>query len=292
MIEIRPGTYQLDPDVTQQWDTLERWLRTMANRLKTVSDPDSGLMVEFVPWPYPAGYGYISYSGSKQNVQEMATGARDTFFPLIATCTFFILVCLQRQATNPGFDWKWQVLQHQTHRDIAARKVHSTWIHDLMNSFARDLDTERIGAIFDSTNPAIIPFLRLFKPVNMPTILHWGTVVRIKEMPYREQTMSNSLDAAGTKEALSPFGPKAELMNPLLAEQLWLYRQRDIHNLEPLETCPAVEHSICPLDISEHIRHIPLCPESGQRAGELIHNFLQQRRAMQQEREIEESEMS
>ncbi|KAK1234563.1 hypothetical protein PQX77_002234 [Marasmius sp. AFHP31] len=292
MIEIRPGTYQLDPGMTREWDTLERWLRTMANRLKTVSDPDSGLMVKFAPWPYPAGYSYISYTSSKRKVQELATSARDTFFPLIATCTFFILVCQQRQATNPGFDWKWQVSQHQTHRDIASRKVHPTWIHDLMNSFAGDLEAERIGAIFDSTNPAIILFLHLFKPVNMPMILHWGSVAQIKEMPYREQTTSNSLDAAGTKEALSLFGPKAELMNQLLAEQSRLHRQRDIHNLEPLETRSVVEHSIRLLDISERIRDIPLCPESGQRVGELIHDFLQRRRAKQQEREIEESETS
>ncbi|KAK1230334.1 hypothetical protein PQX77_006578, partial [Marasmius sp. AFHP31] len=291
MIEIRPGTYQLDPDMTRQWDTLERWLRTMVNRLKTVSDPDSGLMVKFDTWPYPAGYGYMSYTSSKRNVQDLATGARDTFIPLIATCTFFILVCLQKEATDSNFDWRWQVSQHQTHGDIAARKVHATWIHDLMDSFAGDVDAERIGAIFDPTNPATIPFLRLFKLVNMPTILYWGTIAWCKEMPYREQT-TNDRVAADAKEALAGFGPRPELINRLLAEQSRIRRERATHGSESSETRSTAEHSLRLLDISERVRDVPLCPESGQRVGELIRDFLERRRAKQREREVEESESS
>ncbi|KAL0068966.1 hypothetical protein AAF712_003959 [Marasmius tenuissimus] len=274
MIETRPSTYKLDPEMTRQWDTLEKWLRTMVHRLWTVSNPHSGLMAGFQLWAFPAAYGYMSYTGNKREVQELATCARDTFFPLIAACTFFILVCQQRQETDPNFDWKWQISQYKMHGDNATCKVHAAWIHDLMGSFAGDLRAERIGAIFDPTDPAIIPFLRLFKPVKMPTILRWGTVTQIKEAPYREHVQTaDEVDTASAQE----LNNRASVGKgtPVDSEQL--------------ETRSTVKQSSHSLDLAERIKDIPLDPVSGQMPGELIHDFLERRRAAQKEKEAEES---
>ncbi|KAJ8090607.1 hypothetical protein PM082_018164 [Marasmius tenuissimus] len=254
--------------MTQQWDTLERWLRTMVDRLWTVSNPHSGLIAKFKLWAFPAAYGYMSYTGSKQNVQELAIGAQDTFFPLIAACTFIILACKERQATDPNFDWKWQISQHVGNGDSTPRKVHPAWIHDLMGSFAGDLDVERITAIFDPTDPAILPFLFLFKLVNMPTILHWGTIGRLTKTPYLEQTTNVT---ASAQDVLIPFGPKRGPMDRLLAEQSHICSERDTRYTEPLETCSMAEVSSA----------LP---------GELIRDFLERHCVAQEEKEAEESQ--
>ncbi|KAJ8094070.1 hypothetical protein PM082_009961 [Marasmius tenuissimus] len=291
MTEIKPGVYKLDPDMTRQWDTLEKWLRTMAHRLWVVSNPHSGLIAGFNFWAYPAAYGYISYQGTRRKVQELATGARDTFFPLIAACTFFILVCQQRQATEPKFDWKWQMSQYGAQEDVSTRKIHATWIHDLMGSFAGDMDAERIGAIFDPTDPTTIPFLRLFKLVNMPMILHWGTIARITEVPYREQTVDES-SAGGAQEALVGFGPKEDLMKRLLAEQTRLNGGSETSHPKPLSIPSVAEHPSRSLDIWERVKDVPLCPASGQNPGEHIRDFLERRRVLQDEKEKDESPLS
>ncbi|KAJ8073619.1 hypothetical protein PM082_011897 [Marasmius tenuissimus] len=183
----------------------------------------------------------MSYTGSKQNVQELATGAWDTFFLLIAACTSIILACKERQATDPNFDWKWQISQHIGNGDSTPCKVRPAWIHDLIGLFTGDLDAKRI---------------------------------------------------ASGQDMLILFGPKRGLMDRLLAGQSCIHSERDTRDAEPSETRSTAEVSsaLCLLDLHERVKDVPLYPMSGQRPGELIHDFLEQCRAAQEEKEAEENQ--
>ena len=152
--------FKLEPSLTTQWDTIKKWLRTTLHCIWDVSYPNSTLMNNFCLSSFPAAYRYLSYVGSAQNVQKLACKAQDTFFPLIAACTFFILICQQRQSKDLNFDWKWEVSKERTGGNSTCHEVHASWIYGLLNSVTGDLKVESIGAIFNAQDPKAIPSLR------------------------------------------------------------------------------------------------------------------------------------
>ncbi|KAG7092093.1 hypothetical protein E1B28_008469 [Marasmius oreades] len=274
VIQIAGGQWKLDPSTAEKWDTLEKWLKVMAKQLARIGDPGTPLISSsFSMWPYPARYGYLSFVGAKADVQRMAALARDAFFLLIATCTFFILCCRDRAAKDPYFDWTSQ-LHAENSQQSRVVKIHASWIHDLLASFAGDPTVERIGSIFEPKDHRTLPFLRLFREVKMPMLLHWGNLCSGQHPLSVQQP---PLPSGSLIDTLKDFAPSASAINRLILKQQEVRKTNHTQIFSPR----TVEF--------EQIESIPLPKNSKQKPGENVHDFLKRREAEQERRALNES---
>ncbi|KAL0064589.1 hypothetical protein AAF712_008534 [Marasmius tenuissimus] len=171
------GKWRMDPELAGKWDILERWLRNMVKQLIDVGNPGADIMANFKVWPYPASYGYRTYKGGRQHVQDVAARARDSFLPLIATCTFLISWCRRREAEDQSFDWLSEMATSALIRSQETKPGHHvSWIHDLIHSFAGDINAERIGTILDAADDRTPAFYSLFRDLNMPICIDLGSL--------------------------------------------------------------------------------------------------------------------
>ncbi|KAL0565251.1 hypothetical protein V5O48_016772 [Marasmius crinis-equi] len=294
LVEIAPNRYKLDPAVIAKWDVLEQWIKRIVSLLIKIGGVGPPVMSKhFAFWPYPASYGYQRIVGTWSNVQRMAASARDSFLPLIAACSLFILHCQHRAKQDPLFDWKARLTPNQNYADLSKHKGaeiefgdrystenHAAWIYEILHSFAADWRVERIGAIFDAKDSTTEYFNLMFKDLNMPIIFHWGSL----------STLSlTGVHKTGINEHFHLLGPTSSDIEALLRKQSTgsptpsTILPSDPN--PPSATLPSDSNpppttlpSDSEIDRDCLIKRIPVQTDSGQQPGELVKDFLERRR--------------
>ncbi|KAJ8078386.1 hypothetical protein PM082_000593 [Marasmius tenuissimus] len=279
LAKLSRGRFQLDRQTAGHWDILERWLKNMFYQLKQIANEGFPTVSKsFSLWTFPAAYGYLGFVGTRKDALQMASRARDAFFPLIAACTFFIVCCQQRKKRDNRFRWHLDLTS-----DIARRhgstveETHRSWIHALLNSFAGDEMVERVGAIFDIQDPNTIHFIRLFWDLNMPVIINWGDI-------------DEPVTCCSANDVLYPFRPKPDIIKRLKSAQMEYQPPQPQHPKVPSSSTHVLPEKVTPTDVSTIIKNIPLMPMSGQLPGETMNDFFRRRGARQLEQAKTESQ--
>ncbi|KAJ8096166.1 hypothetical protein PM082_000074 [Marasmius tenuissimus] len=285
----------MDPELARKWDILERWLRNMVKQLIDVGNPGADIMANFKVWPYPASYRYRTYKGGRQNLQEVAARARDSFLPLIATCTFLISWCRRREVEDQNFDWLSEMTTSALIRSQETKPGHHiSWIHDLIHSFAGDTNAERIGTILDATDDRTPAFYSLFRDLNMPICNDLGSLTEstIQHIPDQSTRRITSHQVNAHVQIFRKALPRARdlhtFRNVLLSRAHAESSSTTVHDewsekgVEPPKlTGDALRNAI---------NSIPVEANSGQLRGEHWSDFLKRRKERNEKLALTESQ--
>ncbi|KAL0063775.1 hypothetical protein AAF712_009332 [Marasmius tenuissimus] len=293
VIEQSIGKWAMDPELANKWDILERWLRNMVKQLIDVGNPGADIMADFKLWPFPASYGYRKYKGGRQNVQDIAARARDSFLPLISACTFLICWCRRREALDDNFDWLSEMTTSALIRSQETKPGHHlSWIHDLIHSFAGDSNAERIGTILDATEDKTPAFYSLFRDLNMPICIHLGSLT--------EGTIQHIPDQSSRRITSHRVNPHVQIFREALprARDLHAFRKVLIARPQPeTSTNPVVEWSegdpqppLIGDALRNAIQSIPVESGSGQLRGEHWSDFMKRRKELNENLSLTESQ--
>jgi hypothetical protein len=159
------GRFQLDADVVREWRALEHNLITILHVMMTF---DLALPRDFRVWRYPYYYGYEALYANRKDAVIVAARSRDSFIPLMATLTMFIILLEQERRRRPDFNWR-DVLLEKT-------EIHHQWFSELENSAVGDLTIPRVGGIVTMETCQYKWMLsELSRRANTPLYLYWGT---------------------------------------------------------------------------------------------------------------------
>ncbi|KAJ8077489.1 hypothetical protein PM082_001920 [Marasmius tenuissimus] len=273
--EVSLGRYRLDEKLASSWDTLERWLKNMIKQLILLGDPPSSLVPKtFQTWPYPARSRYLTFEGTPASVQRMAARTKNSFLPLIATCSMLLFWCQRRfEKTNEeGIAFEWlKLLKTENDPSEQTQRQHRTWISELLHSFVGDPDTLRVGTILDGTKEDCADWLSHLKHVNMPIYIYWGYLDKLSGSPLASPDADYRHWAVRSDESYRQLYRLAP-------------RNSDIVNLServasgffaPPKPCQI---SLVSPDTDTEVMAIPLQSGSGQQPGERVEAyFLRQR---------------
>ncbi|KAL0059706.1 hypothetical protein AAF712_013539 [Marasmius tenuissimus] len=287
------GRWIMDPDLANKWDILERWLRNMLKQLIEVGNPGADIMSHFRLWPFPASYGYKKHQGGRQEVQEIAARARDSFLPLIAACTFLISWCRRREAQDNNFDWLSEMTTSALMRSQETKPGHHiSWIYDLVHSFAGDINAERVGTILDASEDRTPAYYSLFRDLNMPICTYLGSLTKgtIQHIPDQSprhitshqvnthvQNFRKALPRARDLHTFHDFlQTRNQAETSTKAQGKW--SERDV---EPPLTGDSLRDAI---------KSIPVESASGQLRGEHWRDFMRRRKEQNEQLALTESQ--
>jgi len=159
------GGFQLDPDVVREWRALEHNLITILGAMMTF---DLALPRDFRVWRYPYYYGYEALYANRKDALIVAARSRDSFIPLMATLTMFIILLKQERRRRPDFNWRVGLLKKT--------EIHYQWFAELEGSAVGDLTIPRVGGIVNMKTCQYKWMLsELSRRGNTPLYLYWGT---------------------------------------------------------------------------------------------------------------------
>jgi hypothetical protein len=157
----------------KDWQTLEHNLHAIWWAMLKKSNAMTPQALRY--WAWPHRYGYCLSYRSRSDAVVIATRSRDSFIPLMASLTFFIIQLDYFEVTyGAGFvDWRRDVIE--------AAKVHPQWFSDLESSIVGDLSAPRVGGIVNASGCEYLRLLPSLRKLNMPLLLHWGSIKQTPE---------------------------------------------------------------------------------------------------------------
>ncbi|KAG6819796.1 hypothetical protein H0H93_008550 [Arthromyces matolae] len=155
--------FKLRLNVLRAWEDLELNLRAVVYAMAEICQ--TYLPKTFRFWAFPKRYGYTKTYTSQAVAQSIAIQSRDSFIPLIATATFFLVLMETHAHPEPGSTWRETVLKKTG--------IHHQWLSDLELSIAGDFKAKRVGGIMRSPRQLAALSLPLSQ-LNMPLFVSWG----------------------------------------------------------------------------------------------------------------------
>jgi hypothetical protein len=115
----------------------------------------------------PSQYGWKNPVPEEHRARSRALKSRDAFFPLMALCSYLIVLNLPPEESNaPHPSWAEYLVQH---------KVHPEWVDGLKHSEIANFSAPRVGAVLHAGECQWLNHVRWLVRGNVPVWIYWGT---------------------------------------------------------------------------------------------------------------------
>jgi hypothetical protein len=169
-IEVSAGSWRLAQATADSFSALERDLCTIEGAMRAnTSRASLSLPPSYHLFPVPTMYGYKSLHGSETAAQASAQNSRDAFLRLMGWCSF-LMSCFNGRISQGGIDlFRWEV-------GLRLNGFPLDYIQVIKASELVDFSTDnaRVGTFIHHNDHGFDRYVSHWIQHNVPIWIHWG----------------------------------------------------------------------------------------------------------------------